>query len=250
MFQKLSAPFKACSLLDLSKIREIKHLFSRGSLIDEEIGRFEILLSVKRHIFHLSVNQQPVLDAVKWFKYLSCYDYFSTHIKTQSGIPFSPPYAASDRSWSGLVHSHYFKRLQSAQIRHYVILHNTTPADRKKTPLIRCLATCRFSSHLVARHCHIPARPNSTNQRLPPNQLWRKGQRPSRQTESNGRDESAPIAPLAEWKSQGGSRRPNRQWHLSGDLLPPRIKRTQSKCQSPHPAGRLGCGKAGLEGAW
>lgn len=65
MFQKLSALFKTCSLPDLSDIREIKYLFSRGSSIDEEIGPFKILFSVKRHIFHLSVNQQPVLDAVK-----------------------------------------------------------------------------------------------------------------------------------------------------------------------------------------
>lgn len=65
MFQKLSALFKTCSLPDLSEIGEIKHLFSRGSSIDEEIGPFKILLSVKGHIFHLGVNQRPVLDAVK-----------------------------------------------------------------------------------------------------------------------------------------------------------------------------------------
>lgn len=40
-----------------------------------------------------------------------------------------PPFPASDKSWSGLVHSHYFKRLQSAQIQHYVLLHNATPAE-------------------------------------------------------------------------------------------------------------------------
>lgn len=39
------------------------------------------------------------------------------------------PFTASDKSWSGLVHSHYFKRLQSAQIQHYVLLHNATPAE-------------------------------------------------------------------------------------------------------------------------
>lgn len=65
MFQKLSALFKTCSLPDLGEIREIKHLFSRGSSIAEEIGSFKILYSVKRHIFHFSVNQQPVLGAVK-----------------------------------------------------------------------------------------------------------------------------------------------------------------------------------------
>ncbi len=144
----------------------------------------------------------------------------------------SPPYAASDKYWSDLVHSHYFKRLQSAQIQHYVLLHNATPAWNA---LIRCSAACRLSSHLPAHHCHIPAQYNRANLHLLPNQHWRKGQRPSQQTESNDRDESPPIPPLAEWKSQDGRRSPNQLRHLSGGLLPPPTQCAQSKCQGPGP---------------
>lgn len=172
-----------------------------------------------------------------------------THKKHSQVYPSPLPtlrLTGADQVWCIVTILRDCSQHKSSIMLYYITLHLLT----KPPPLIQCLATCRLSSHLVAHHCHIPARPNCTNQRLPPNQLWRKGQRPSRQSESNGQDESAPIAALAEWKSQGGSQRPNRQRHLSSDLLPPRIWCAQSKCQSPRPAGRLGCGKAGLEGAW
>lgn len=89
----------------------------------------------------------------------------------------SPPYTASDESWSDLVHSHYFKRLQSAQIQRYVLLHNATPAWKS---LIRCSATCRLTSHLSAHHCHIPAQHNCSNRHLLPSQHRLKGRRPGR----------------------------------------------------------------------
>lgn len=164
-------------------------------------------------------------------------------------VKYTPscPYTASDKNWSYLVHSHYFKRLQSAQIQHYVPLHNATPAWNS---LIWCSATCRLGSHLPAHHCHIPAQYSRANQHLPPNQHWWKGQRPSQRTESNGWDKTTPVSPLTVWKSQDGRRSPNQQRHLSGGLLQPTTQRAQSKCQSPGPAGRLRSGEAGLEGAW
>ena len=148
------------------------------------------------------------------------------------------------------MHSHYFKTLQSAQIQHYVLLHNT-PAWN---PLIRRSASCRLGSHLPAHHRHIPAQHNSTNRHLLPNQHWHKGQRPSQQTESNGWDEEfPPIPPLAGSKSQPGRRSPNQQRHLSGGLLPPPTQCAQSKCHGPEPgrkaevwAGRSGAGLIGV----
>lgn len=70
--------------------------------------------------------------------------------------------------------------------------------------LIRCSATCRLTSHLPAHHCHIPAQHNCANLHLRPNQHWRKGQHPSRQTESNDGDESAPILSPRRWAKVTG----------------------------------------------
>lgn len=166
---------------------------------------------------------------------------------TVNTVKYTPShlYTASDKNWSDLVHSHYFRRLQSAQIQHYVSLNNTTPAWNSP---IWCSATCRLSSHLPAHHCHIPAQYNCANQHLPPNQHWWKGQRPSKWTESNGRDKTAPIPPIAEVKSQDGRQSPNHQRHLSGCLLPPQTSCAQSKCQGWGLAGRPRCGQAGLGG--
>lgn len=132
MFQKLSAFFKTCSLLDLSKIREIKHLFSRGSSTDEEIGPFKILLSVKRHIFHLRVNQRPVSDAVKWFEYLRSYDYFSAHIKNTVRYTLLPSLrlTGADQVWCIVTILRDCSQHKSRIMLYYITLHLLT----KKPP--------------------------------------------------------------------------------------------------------------------
>lgn len=116
-------------------------------------------------------------------------------VKNSNILPFftisSPPHTLSDKNWSDVVQSHYFKRLQSAQIHHCIWLRNATPAWNS---LIRQSATCRLSSHLPAHRCHIPAQHNCANRHLHPNQRWQKGQRPRQRPESNGQDESHRVA--------------------------------------------------------
>lgn len=104
------------------------------------------------------------------------------------------------------MHSHYFKGLQSAQIQHCVILHNTRPAGgikKSKKPLIQRWPTRGLASHLLACHRHIPVGPARTNQRLPsrPAVVERSADAGIRARATAGGG-SALVAPLAEHRER------------------------------------------------